>query len=66
MHSHSGKDRWHKNHPSPCGNHGNHKQFISMFNQMNPPIDVINCTRITALTAFPKMNLDDFFKYHLK
>jgi hypothetical protein len=62
MFSHSGKNRWHKDHPSPCGNHSNHKQFINNFNNMNPPIDVINCTRVTALTAFPKIDLDNLLK----
>lgn len=58
MGSSGNKHRWHKDHPSPCGNHGNHQQFIPMFDQMKPPIDVVNCSRETALTCFPRMPLE--------
>lgn len=58
MTSHSGKARWHPDHPSPCGNHNNHSQFAANFDAMNPPIDVINCSPITAINSFRKLDLD--------
>jgi len=62
MGSDGNKSRWHKDHPSPCGNHNNHKQFIENFNHMSPPIEVINCSRKTAVTAFPKIPLEEIIK----
>lgn len=65
MQSTSGKNRWHGNHPGPCGNHNNYQQFVDNYNHMHPPLEVINCSRVSALTAFPKMNFDEFMSKHL-
>jgi len=58
----SNNGRWHSPHPSPCGNHNTHNNFATNFNQMRPPIEVINCSRYTELTAFPTMKLEDLLQ----
>ncbi len=52
-------------HPPKLNNNTNYETFISAFENMNPRkhgLEVINCSVGTALTCFPKMDLDDALK----
>ncbi|MDP2141286.1 MAG: hypothetical protein Q8L20_10790 [Gammaproteobacteria bacterium] len=57
-----GKRHWHGNHPASLANAGAIHTWPSQFAQLrrdNPSIEIINCSRATALTAFPRMTLEE-------
>lgn len=60
-----GKVHWHGNHPKGLGNAGGMpkwpKQFADCATHMQRiGVDVINCTRSTALTCFPRGDLEEW------
>lgn len=58
----SGKAHFFGDHPENIGNANRYAEFANNFNTIKPAdygIEIINCTRDTALTAFPRMDLDD-------
>lgn len=56
-----GKTHWHGDHPKGLGNAGSvHKwpaQFASLKAKMSG-VEIINCSRETALTVFPRASLE--------
>lgn len=59
-----GQVHWHGNHPKTLGNAGAMprwpKQFEDLAKHMTGlGVEVINCTRSTALTCFPRADLED-------
>lgn len=57
-----GKDHWHPDHPSKMTNP--YQTWVRLFSMMAPQlarvgVEVINCSRETALTCFPRMALRD-------
>ena len=57
-----GQVHWHGDHPEGLGNAGSMpkwaKQFEALAASVNG-VEVINCSRDTALRAFPRMSLED-------
>ena len=57
-----GQRHWHADHPSKLGNAGSlprwPKQFACLRNA-HPRACIVNCTRQTALQAFPRASLED-------
>jgi hypothetical protein len=62
----TGKNRhWFGDHPKPFNQASNYNNFITSFKTIWPEIyglEIINCTRTTALTWFPCMDLDEYAK----
>jgi hypothetical protein len=57
-----GKAHWHGNHPKGLGNAGSFAKWPAQFNMLAaklPKIEVINCSRETALMTFPRGTLED-------
>lgn len=58
-----GKSHWHKDHIKPLGNTQSmphwHKYFKECRRSIPDSVEIINCTRETALTAFPLKGLED-------
>lgn len=57
-----GKRHWHGDHPRRLANAGNLKDFLPEFDRLrrhHPLVEIVNCTRVTALTAFPIVNLEE-------
>lgn len=55
-----GKRHWHGDHPAKLGNAGAIAAWPAQFEQLrgdHPGIEIINCTRETALNCFPRMPL---------
>lgn len=60
----NGQEHWHKNHPSHRQNP--YRLFLRNFPTLVEPlkaigVDVVNCTRRTALTCFPQASLQEVF-----
>lgn len=57
----NGKGHFFGEHPETLNHKTDYRQFITNFDSIKPDqygIEIINCTRDTALTAFPKMDLE--------
>jgi len=57
-----GKAHWHSDHPRGMGNAHGADKWIGKFRQMAEElteIEIINCSRETALTCWPRANLED-------
>lgn len=59
-----GKSHWHGDHPRPLGNLGDLPKWIARMNQLAVDaraqgMEIINCTRETALKCFPRAPLED-------
>ena len=56
----NGKSHWFGDHPNKV--RSKYSSFINFFNQINPQelgIEIINCSKETALTCFPRKDLSD-------
>lgn len=57
-----GKAHWHPDHPAKLGNAGSLPRWKTQFNKLathvNGKLQVINCTRSTALDCFPRAALE--------
>lgn len=56
-----GKHHWHGDHPAKLGNAGAIASWPAQFEQLrkdHSTIEIINCSRETALTCFPRMPLE--------
>ena len=63
MHHHGGKSHWFGDHPKGFIN-GPPTKYIAAFRSIKPEdygIEILNCSRVTALDAFPRHNLEDVF-----
>lgn len=57
-----GKSHWHGDHPSGLGNAGMTSQWLDKFKQLADDfkhIEIINASRETAITCFPRARLED-------
>ncbi|MNE40571.1 hypothetical protein D3C80_1346010 [compost metagenome] len=57
-----GKSHWHGDHPKGLGSAGKIADWPAEFARLqrnNPGIEIINCTRITALTCFDQRPLEE-------
>lgn len=57
-----GKAHWHGDHPAGLGNAGSLDKWPAQFRQLAQHLvrlDVINCSRETALAVFPRRPLDE-------
>ena len=65
MFCHGGRSHWFGDHPASFPNSkGNPARFIADFRTIKPEdygIEIINCSRVTALDAFPVMALEELF-----
>ncbi|RZN97043.1 hypothetical protein EVV10_26355 [Pseudomonas aeruginosa] len=58
----NGQSHWHGDHPKGLGSAGKIAEWPSEFERLkrtNPTIEIINCTRETALTCFARRPLED-------
>lgn len=56
-----GKVHWHGNHPRGLGNAGSMPKWPAQFAKLSASlsgVEVINCSRATALTVFPRSDLE--------
>ncbi len=56
-----GKAHWHGDHPTGLGNAGSLNKWPAQFQKLARDLrnfDIVNCTRETALTCFPRVNLE--------
>lgn len=61
-----GKSHWHGDHVSPCHNSQDFKLALSRFPRLavdlkSEGIEVVNCTRATALKSFPRATIQEVF-----
>lgn len=64
LHCHSGKSHWFGDHPERFVSNTKYERFIAAFRTIKPKkygIEILNCSRQTALDAFPRHNLEDIF-----
>lgn len=64
MHCHGGKSHWFGDHPKGFNSNNKYERFIAAYRTIKPEnygIEILNCSRKTALDAFPLVNLDDLF-----
>lgn len=57
-----GKKHWHGDHPKPLYNAGKVANWPAEFEKIkkaNPGINIINCSRQSALSIFPRMSLEE-------
>ncbi|MEW6462940.1 MAG: hypothetical protein AB1459_17600 [Pseudomonadota bacterium] len=57
-----GRAHWHGDHPAGLGNAGSLDKWPGQFRQLAQhlgSLDVINCSRETALAVFPRRSLDE-------
>ena len=57
------RSHWHEDHPGKLGNAGSLPRWASQFARLRnayPQAHIVNCTRETALQAFPRASLEDF------
>jgi uncharacterized Rossmann fold enzyme len=62
MHCHSGQSHWFGDHPKDFASNTQYERFIKRFRTIKPAdygIEILNCSRVTALDAFPRYSLDD-------
>ena len=65
MHSHGGKSHWFGDHPAKYATGDKIERFIVAFRSIKPEqygIEILNCSRETALDAFPRHDLDEVCK----
>lgn len=58
-----GRAHWHVDHPAGLGNAGSVDKWPNQFRLLAsrfPKIEIVNCTRDTALDCFPRRLLEDF------
>lgn len=60
----NGQTHWHGNHPKPLTNLGSLERWRKFFDRLARHaqlrgVTVSNCSRITALTCFPRVSIDD-------
>ena len=60
----SGKTHCHGDHPKPLSTRGNYKRWVERLGLLareleRVKVDVLNCTRVTALRCFRFANLED-------
>lgn len=58
-----GKAHWHGDHPKGLGNAGSLPKWPGQFKKLReafPDLEIINCSRETALTAFPRGRLEEW------
>lgn len=56
-----GRRHWHGDHPAKLGNAGKIAEWPAFFERLrrdHPDIEIINCSRETALTCFPRQSLE--------
>ena len=64
MSNHSGLSHFFGDHPDEFAGGSDPKRFIAGVNTIKPEdygIEIINCSRVTELDAFPRMSLEDLF-----
>ena len=64
MHCHSGLSHWFGDHPENFISNTKFERFIAAYRSIKPErygIEILNCSRQTALDAFPRHNLEDVF-----
>lgn len=64
MHCHSGLSHFFGDHPSKFISNNKYERFINAYRTIKPEqygLEILNCSRETALDAFPRHNLDDVF-----
>lgn len=57
-----GRAHWHADHPAPMGNAGSVDQWPALFRATAAAVagvEVLNCSRSTAIDCFPRMRLED-------
>lgn len=57
-----GKAHWHADHPAGLGNAGSLDKWPAQFAEVArkfPAVDIVNCTRSTALECFRRASLED-------
>lgn len=57
-----GRAHWHGDHPSSLGNAGSLPRWQQQFNELRQRIqrvEIINCSRSTALKVFPRQTLEE-------
>lgn len=57
-----GKTHWHGDHPPTLGNAGQISRWHDKFAEQSKALkhlEIINCSRETALTCYPRANLED-------
>lgn len=57
-----GKKHWHADHPKPLFNAGKIKDWPAEFEKIKrqyPAVNILNCSRNTALTVFKRIALED-------
>lgn len=57
-----GRRHWHGDHPAKLGNAGRIADWPAQFERLrreNPSVEIINCSRSTALTCFPRRSLEE-------
>ena len=60
----NGQRHWFGDHPKGVGLASNYHNFITYFRTIDPAeygIEILNCSRETALDAFPRHHLEDVF-----
>ncbi|GAB2913753.1 glycosyltransferase family 9 protein [Paralcaligenes ginsengisoli] len=63
----NGQSHWHGDHPRGLGNAGSVDKWPAQFRQVGQDlsgIEIVNCSRATALTVFPTAALDDVLMHH--
>ena len=64
MHNHSGLSHFFGDHPSNLNGDSRYERFIAAYRTIKPEqygLEILNCSRQTALDAFPRHNLEDVF-----
>lgn len=57
----SGKKHWHGDHPRGLANAGKVASWPARFRELktaHPALEIINCSRVTALNCFPRADLE--------
>jgi hypothetical protein len=59
-----GRAHWHRDHPGLMGNGGSYPAWIAHMNILATElaaaqVEVVNCSRYTALTCFPRMAIEE-------
>lgn len=63
----NGQSHWHGDHPKGLGSAGKIAEWPSEFERLkrnNPTIEIINCSRETALTCFARRPLEEVLNEH--
>ena len=54
-----GKVHWFGKHPKPLRNTGAYERWAQLYGQTAHPVPIINCSRDTVITAFPRMTIQE-------